>query len=89
MPGEQQVKQVVIGRISRMANINPSLIQDTWVLKDPPIKMDAAGSANLTLELREYLNSFGTGAVIRVTEVRKNGLTVEGLVKMVYNKLNP
>lgn len=59
----------------------------TTALKDPPLSMDDTGLGFMTLSLRGYIKNERPEKTIIVTEVRKPGLTVSGLVDLVFSKL--
>jgi hypothetical protein len=87
MPNNTEVRDFVVSQVAKYSGMKPGKVQLTYVLKDPPLRMDNPGLSNLTLALREYLKSYA-GGVIKITEVKKSGLTAGGLVEMIITKLN-
>lgn len=87
MPTEKEVSVHVTNFVGIFANLNPSIIDSGYVLADPPLSIDSVGLGFMTVSIKSYIKSIKEDATISVSEVRKAGLTVQGLITLVYNKV--
>jgi len=82
------VKNHVKAYISSFANIPISDIKDENVLTEHPLNLDSTKLLFLAMSLRGYIKSKKPQNTIRVSEVRKNQLTVHALYLIVLSRIS-
>ncbi|WP_443939647.1 hypothetical protein [Pedobacter sp. MW01-1-1] len=88
MQTKEQIKQKVLSEIADEANIAINLIEEAYVLADPPLSMNHQGLGMLTLDLRKYVKAHRPDNTVLMKEVRKSGLTVKALIDLITEKFN-
>lgn len=83
-----EVAQNVLKIISSFTNLKPALIKESQVLTKPPLLFDSTRLTFLALSLRGYVKLHNNSQTVLATEVKKSGLTVEGLIDLVHKKIN-
>ncbi len=87
MPTQTEIRNAVVAEVAIAATIAASQITDTMVLTGPPLKIDATNLTNLAARLRVYVKAHAPGESIYAREVKKSGLTVGALVKLVAERV--
>jgi hypothetical protein len=84
----EQIKSTIVGYISSSTKYDPAQIDEKFVLKKWPLALDNISLAFLALSCDKYVKTFNPDKDIFLSELRKNGLTVQGLVDLVAAKAN-
>ncbi len=91
MPASKSdVQTHVLNFLSSFTGISQSELASNYMsakLTDDPLDFDTQSLNALTLSLRGYIQSSNPSGTILAGEVRASGLTVSGLVDLVYSKL--
>ena len=83
---KETIKTNVIIYISSFANMNPANIEDEYVLKKHPIKLDDVKLGFLAIALRGYLKSIKPNQTVLASEIRKKDLTVKKTYELIIKK---
>lgn len=86
MPTLANVTQKVKTILAQKAAIDPSAIIDNKKLTEWPLSLDATALGFVALKLADYVESYKPDKTVTVSEVRKEGLLVSGLITLVFNK---
>ena len=88
MPTRDEVQTAVVATLAGFTRLRPDQVTPDLELKKPPLSLDSNRLAFLATSLRGYVkfHSQDTKTVL-VSEVRKKGLTVEGLVSLIFKKV--
>jgi len=89
MPAKDDVQSHVLNFINAFTNINVDDLTSKFLdtkLTDAPFEFDNPSTAALTLTLRGYIQNTSPSQTILVTEVRSDGLTLQGLIDLVFSK---
>jgi len=84
----EQIKSTVVGYISLSTKYEPAQIEEKFVLKNWPLALDNISLAFLALSCDKYVKTLNPDKGVFVSEIRRNGLTVKGLVDLVLAKAN-
>ena len=88
MPTSSEVADKVKAVLAEKANIDPNNIINNKKLTEWPLSLDATALAYVALDLADYVESYDPGKTVTVSEVRKDGLLVSGLITLIAGKLN-
>lgn len=86
-PSEKQVKEDVIGFVAAFSNLEPGQVQEDWVLKGTQLALDDNGLAFLAMSLRGYVRHYNPSGAVLAEDVRKKGLTVKALAKLIFERM--
>lgn len=84
----EQIKSTIVGYISLSTKYDAAQIDEKFVLKNWPLALDNISLAFLALSCDKYIKTFNPHNAVFVSEIRRNGLTVKGLVDLIVAKAN-
>jgi hypothetical protein len=87
VPSKESVGEAVLAFLAGFTGLAPGAIQMSWDLRGPPLRFDDNRLAYLAMALRGYVKSFNGEETVTAGEVRKSGLTVDGLRDLIYGKV--
>lgn len=82
----EQIKSTIVGYLSTTTKYSPAQIEETYVLKNWPLALDSFSLALLAISCDKYIKTIAPDKAIYVSEIRRKGLTVKGLVNLVITK---
>ena len=87
MPSKAQVSTEVLRLVSTHTTLGPGQLKGDYTLKGIPLLFDNISLMFLAESLRGYVKQYDENATVKTGEVRKSGLTVDGLVQMIQKKV--
>lgn len=89
MPTRAEVSTAVVATIAGFARLRPDQVHLDYGLQALPLSMDSNGLAFLANTLRGYVKFHSQSQeTVLAAEVRKCGLTVQGLVDLIVSKVS-
>ena len=85
LPTKAEVSVRVKGFIEAFSDSDE--VDEDNVLAEAPLSMDATALGYLATTLRQYVKFHNDKVTILVGEVRKSGLTVLGLIDLVFKRI--
>ncbi|MXN92188.1 hypothetical protein GR160_13230 [Flavobacterium sp. Sd200] len=84
----EQIKSTIVGYIAVSTKYPETKIDEEFVLKKWPLALDDISLAFLAISCDKYLKTFNPDKEVFISEIRKRGLTVKGLVDLVVARAN-
>jgi len=89
MPTRDEVSAAVVSTIAGFTRLPPDQVHWDDDLQALPLSLDSNGLAFLANTLRGYVKFHSQGQeTVLAAEVRKCGLTVQGLVDLIFSKVS-
>jgi len=82
----EQIKNTIVGYIAFSTKHAAEQIEDYYVLKKWPLALDDYSLAFIAISCDKYIKTIDPYKDIFVSELRKKGLTVKGLIDIVISK---
>ena len=86
-PSKESVSKDVKKIISKRANLDLKYFSDADILSKPLLEYTSRRFQALAVSLNRYLLIYRNDQTLSYAEVTKKDLTVEGLVKIIYDKI--
>ena len=86
-PKKVDIRTDVVRIISTFTTLDPAIIKDSHILRNPPLLIDTPGLAFLAASLRGYVKQYDREATVTAKEMRSSGLDVSGAVKLIQKKV--
>lgn len=87
LPTLSQVTKKVKTILAEKAAIVVSAIIDSKKLTEWPLSLDATAQGFVALDLADYVERYIAAKTVTVSEVRKDSLSVSGLIKLIADKI--
>ena len=87
MPTSQEISDKVKKTLAEKASIDVTDIIETGELTKHPLYLDDTALGFIAIKLNTYVVTNSTDESVSASEVRKSGLTVTGLIKLITTKI--
>ncbi len=87
-PSKSEVFEDVKDFISKFSRFPVDKLENTFLLRGNPLKMNTPQLISMTLALRGYVKNFQPEKTVLASEVKKNNVSVAYLCTLINEKIN-